>query len=156
MATLECKLAMCIIRRLVEFELLLELKIEQNHGTSLVKLVLSRRKSASRQSVCPSQWSISISVHSTSGNCPFICLQCPKDFHFLNIFLSQNTACFLLVQNTYKYPYYSLKAVGGSWIPELELNPIQSTPCISLIDGAGRHSSDQITPFYCIGAWWFD
>jgi hypothetical protein len=43
MAALECKLAMCIIR-LVEFELLLELKIEQKNGTSLVKLVLSRRK----------------------------------------------------------------------------------------------------------------
>jgi hypothetical protein len=36
------------INRLVEFELLLELKIEQKHGTSLVKLVLSRRKSASQ------------------------------------------------------------------------------------------------------------
>jgi hypothetical protein len=47
MATLECKLAMCI-SRLVEFELLLELKIEQKDGTSLVKLVLSRRKSVSR------------------------------------------------------------------------------------------------------------
>jgi hypothetical protein len=35
MATLECKLAMCIIR-LVEFELLLELKIKQKHGTSLI------------------------------------------------------------------------------------------------------------------------
>jgi hypothetical protein len=45
---------MCI-SRLVEFELLLELKIEQKKGTSLVKLVLLLRKSASRQSVCPSQ-----------------------------------------------------------------------------------------------------
>jgi hypothetical protein len=35
MATLECKLAMCIINRLVEFELLLELKFEQKSGTSL-------------------------------------------------------------------------------------------------------------------------
>jgi hypothetical protein len=35
---------MCI-SSLVEFELLLELKIEQKDGTSLVKLVLSRRKS---------------------------------------------------------------------------------------------------------------
>jgi hypothetical protein len=34
MATIECKLAMRI-NRLVEFELLLELKIEQKHGTSL-------------------------------------------------------------------------------------------------------------------------
>jgi hypothetical protein len=32
----------------VKFELLLELKIEQKHGTSLVKLVLSRRKSGLR------------------------------------------------------------------------------------------------------------
>jgi hypothetical protein len=47
MATLECKLAMCT-SRLVEFELLLELKIEQKNGTSLVKLVLSRRKSGLR------------------------------------------------------------------------------------------------------------
>jgi hypothetical protein len=35
MATIECKLAM-VINRLVEFELLLELKIEQKTGTSLV------------------------------------------------------------------------------------------------------------------------
>jgi hypothetical protein len=41
MATLECKLAMCI-SRLVEFELLLELKFEQKKGTSLVKLVSAR------------------------------------------------------------------------------------------------------------------
>jgi hypothetical protein len=34
MATIECKLAMCI-SRLVELELLLELKIEQKDGTSL-------------------------------------------------------------------------------------------------------------------------
>jgi hypothetical protein len=47
MATLECKLAMCI-SRLMEFELLLELKIEQKNGTSLVKLVLSRIKSGLR------------------------------------------------------------------------------------------------------------
>jgi hypothetical protein len=33
MATIECKLAMCI-SRLVELELLLELKIEQKQGTS--------------------------------------------------------------------------------------------------------------------------
>jgi hypothetical protein len=38
---------MCI-NRLVEFELLLELKIEQKSGTSLVKPVLSRRKSGLR------------------------------------------------------------------------------------------------------------
>jgi hypothetical protein len=44
MAAIECKLAMCI-SRLVEFELLLELKFDQEMGTSLVKLVLSRRKS---------------------------------------------------------------------------------------------------------------
>jgi hypothetical protein len=44
MATIECKLAMCI-NRLVEFELLLELKIEQKSGASLVKPVLLRRKS---------------------------------------------------------------------------------------------------------------
>jgi hypothetical protein len=34
MAVIECKLAMCI-SRLVEFELLLELKLEQKKGTSL-------------------------------------------------------------------------------------------------------------------------
>jgi hypothetical protein len=33
-AAIECKLAMCI-SRLVKFELLLELKFEQNKGTSL-------------------------------------------------------------------------------------------------------------------------
>jgi hypothetical protein len=54
MAAIECKVAMCI-SRLVEFELLLELKFEQKKGTSLVKPVLSRRKSGLRQSVCPSQ-----------------------------------------------------------------------------------------------------
>jgi hypothetical protein len=43
MAVIECKLAMCIISRLVEFELFLELKFKQKKGTSLVKLVLSRR-----------------------------------------------------------------------------------------------------------------
>jgi hypothetical protein len=47
MATLQCKLAMCI-SRLVEFELLLELKIEQKTFTSLVKIVFLKRKSASR------------------------------------------------------------------------------------------------------------
>jgi hypothetical protein len=47
MATIECKLAMCI-SRLVELELLLELKIEQKSGTSLVKLVLLRRNSGLR------------------------------------------------------------------------------------------------------------
>jgi hypothetical protein len=47
MATIECTLAMSI-KRLVEFELLLELKIEQKYGTSLVKLLLLRRKSVSR------------------------------------------------------------------------------------------------------------
>jgi hypothetical protein len=55
MAALECKVAM-VISRLVKFELLLELKIEQKHFTSLVKLVLSRRKkSGLLQSVCPSR-----------------------------------------------------------------------------------------------------
>jgi hypothetical protein len=53
MAAIECKLAM-VISRLVKFELLLELKIEQKSGTSLVKPVLSRRKSGLLQSVCPS------------------------------------------------------------------------------------------------------
>jgi hypothetical protein len=41
---IECKEGLCI-SRLVDFELLLELKIEQKNGTPLVKLVLSRRKS---------------------------------------------------------------------------------------------------------------
>jgi hypothetical protein len=44
MAAIEYKIAMST-NRLVEFELLLELKFEQKHGTSLVKLVLLRRKS---------------------------------------------------------------------------------------------------------------
>jgi hypothetical protein len=47
-----------IISRLEEFELLLELKLEQKKGTSLVKLVLSHRKSGLLQSVCPSPWYI--------------------------------------------------------------------------------------------------
>jgi hypothetical protein len=59
MAAIECKVAM-YISRLVEFELLLELKFEQKKGTSLVKLVLSRRKSVSPSvrgpDVCPSQF----------------------------------------------------------------------------------------------------
>jgi hypothetical protein len=42
-----CKEGLCISRS-VYFELLLELKIEQKDGTSLVKLVLSRRKSGLR------------------------------------------------------------------------------------------------------------
>jgi hypothetical protein len=58
MATLECKLAMCI-SRLVEFELLLELKIEQKKGTSLhtacYKDASKRKQSVRGQSVCPSQ-----------------------------------------------------------------------------------------------------
>jgi hypothetical protein len=54
MAAIECKLAM-VISRLVKFELLLELKFEQKSGTSLVKPVLSRRKSGLLQSVCLSQ-----------------------------------------------------------------------------------------------------
>jgi hypothetical protein len=58
MGAIECKLAMCI-STLVEFELLMELKIEQKNGTSLVKLVLSRenprhRQCADRTSVRPS------------------------------------------------------------------------------------------------------
>jgi hypothetical protein len=47
------------ISRLVKLELLLDLKFEQKHSTSLVKLVLSRRKSALPSvrgpDVCPSQ-----------------------------------------------------------------------------------------------------
>jgi hypothetical protein len=58
MAAIECKLTM-VISRLVKFELLLELKIEQKKGTSLVKPVLSRenprhRQCADRTSVRPS------------------------------------------------------------------------------------------------------
>jgi hypothetical protein len=41
---IECKEGLCI-SRLVDFELLLELKFEQKDGTSLLKLLLSRRKS---------------------------------------------------------------------------------------------------------------
>jgi hypothetical protein len=40
MAAIECKVAMCICR-LLDFELLLELKFEQKKGTSLVKLVVT-------------------------------------------------------------------------------------------------------------------
>jgi hypothetical protein len=40
---IECKEGLCI-SRLVDFELLMELKLEQKPGTSLVKLLLSRRK----------------------------------------------------------------------------------------------------------------
>jgi hypothetical protein len=71
MATLECnKLVMCI-SRLVEFELQLELKIEQKYGTSLVKLVLSRRRSASLlQSVCPSQLYWENIAHRYARNSP--------------------------------------------------------------------------------------
>jgi hypothetical protein len=58
MATIECKLAMCI-NRLVEFELLLELKIEQTIGTSLhtacYKAASSLKQSVRGQSFCPSQ-----------------------------------------------------------------------------------------------------
>jgi hypothetical protein len=50
MGAAECKLAMCI-SILVEFELLLELKIEQKPVTSLVKLVLSRENPRHRQCV---------------------------------------------------------------------------------------------------------
>jgi hypothetical protein len=53
MATLECKLAMCI-NRLVEFELLLELKIEQKSGTLLHTLrykAVSSLKTVERLSV---------------------------------------------------------------------------------------------------------
>jgi hypothetical protein len=48
MATIECKLAMCN-NRLVEFELLLELKIEQKNGTTLHT---SRYKAASSLKQC--------------------------------------------------------------------------------------------------------
>jgi hypothetical protein len=41
------KMSVCI-SRFVDFELLLELKFEQKDGTSLVKLLLSRRKSGLR------------------------------------------------------------------------------------------------------------
>jgi hypothetical protein len=58
MAAIECKLAMCT-SRLVEFELQLELNIEQKKGTSLVKLVSLREnprhhQCADRASVRPS------------------------------------------------------------------------------------------------------
>jgi hypothetical protein len=71
MATLECKLAMCI-SRLVEFELLLEFK--QKNGTSLhttcYKDASKRKQSVRGQSVCLSQLYIYIFTHRTSGNCP--------------------------------------------------------------------------------------
>jgi hypothetical protein len=53
---IECKegLALCI-SRLVEFELLFELKFEPKKGTSLVKLVLSLRQDLKQYSICPLQ-----------------------------------------------------------------------------------------------------
>jgi hypothetical protein len=50
MAAIECKLAMCI-SRLVKFELLLELKIEQKLGTSLHTLCYKDASSLARLSV---------------------------------------------------------------------------------------------------------
>jgi hypothetical protein len=47
-------------------------KIREKSGTSLVKLVLLCRKSASQQSVCPSQLYISISAHiELAGTCRY-------------------------------------------------------------------------------------
>jgi hypothetical protein len=59
MAAIECKLAM-VISRLVKFELLLELKIEQKKGTSHDSL---RYKAATslKQSVC-GQYRLSVPV----------------------------------------------------------------------------------------------
>jgi hypothetical protein len=71
MAALECKLPM-VINRLVEFELLMEFKIEQKKGallhTSRKKHATSLKQSVRGLSVCPSQLYISISAHTTSGN----------------------------------------------------------------------------------------
>jgi hypothetical protein len=73
MAAIECKLAM-VISRLVEFELLLELKIEQKSCTSRdslrYKAAASLNSPCANSTVCPSQLYISISPHRTSGNCP--------------------------------------------------------------------------------------
>jgi hypothetical protein len=93
MATIECKLAMCI-SRLVEFELLLELKIEQKHGTSLVKLVLSRenprhRQCADRTSVCPS-YIFQYQYIELAGTAHKGCLMRPLFIHVYNVFVSQS------------------------------------------------------------------
>jgi hypothetical protein len=73
MAAIECKLAM-VISRLVKFELLLELKIEQKSGTSRdspsYKAASSLNSPCANSTVCPSQLYISISPYRTSGNCP--------------------------------------------------------------------------------------
>jgi hypothetical protein len=66
---IECKEGRCT-SRLVEFELLLELQIKQKKGTSLVKLVLSCRKSGLLHSVCPSQLYRVNSAHGSTQNPP--------------------------------------------------------------------------------------
>jgi hypothetical protein len=67
MAAIECKVAMCI-SRLVKFELLLELKIEQKNSTSLHTAcykAASSLKTVERLSV-PVIW-FDIFVHTLSG-----------------------------------------------------------------------------------------
>jgi hypothetical protein len=60
MAAIECKLAICI-SRLVKFVLLLELKIEQKHGTSLhTPCYKDVSPSVRGQSVCPLLTSIPV------------------------------------------------------------------------------------------------
>jgi hypothetical protein len=77
MAAIECKLAMCI-SRLVEFELLLELKIEQKNGTSLVKLVLSRRM-----------------VHRLEDGTIFydVCIEYPNAWYYIDIWKHLGAIC---------------------------------------------------------------
>jgi hypothetical protein len=70
MATIECKLAMCI-SRLVELELLLELKIELKHGTSLhTPCYKDVSPSVRGKRVCPSQLYWENIEHSYTRNWP--------------------------------------------------------------------------------------
>jgi hypothetical protein len=71
-SAIECREGLCI-SRLVDFELLLELKIEQKDGTSLVKLVVENP--GYKQSVYPSQLFRVNTAHGstrTSPGCPTI------------------------------------------------------------------------------------
>jgi hypothetical protein len=75
MAAIECKLAMCI-SRLVKFELLLELKVEQKHGTSLhTSCYKDAPPSVRGQSVCPSQLYWENIEHSYTRNLPIATVQ---------------------------------------------------------------------------------
>jgi hypothetical protein len=71
MAAIEYKLAMVINNRLVEFELLMELKLEQKTGTSLhTPCYKDASPSVRRQCVCLSQLYIWIFDHTMSETSP--------------------------------------------------------------------------------------